>query len=178
MALYFSKRKLKPHEEEDAGELNIIPYLDILMNLIIFMLLSMTGLAAFGILNVTAPNYGGASAAMQQDNPEQPKLLLTVLISKKGFFVAGANAVLGGEGGEPGKTPPTVAPKASGDLDFEGLSAKMEQIKRAFPTETKVIIGAESDIPYESLTRTMDAIRETPPPNRKLMFPDVTLAVM
>ena len=46
MAFYFSRRKLKPREEEEMGELNIVPYLDILMNLIIFMLLSMTGLAA------------------------------------------------------------------------------------------------------------------------------------
>jgi len=178
MAAYFSKRKLKPHEEEETGELNIVPYLDILMNLIIFMLLSMTGLAAFGILNVSAPNYGGASAAMQQENPEQPKLLLTVLISKQGFYVAGANAVLGGEGGEPGKTPPTVGKKASGDFDFEALSAKMQQVKNAFPTETKVIVGAEADIPYETLIQTMDAIRETPAPNKKLMFSDVTLAAM
>src|SRR3954447_22087115 len=94
MAFYYSKRKLRPHEDEDVGELNIVPYLDILMNLIIFMLLSMTGLAAFGILNVNAPNYGGPSASVT--NPDdQPKLLLSVLISKKGFFVAGAGAVLG-----------------------------------------------------------------------------------
>jgi hypothetical protein len=59
MAFHFSKRKLRPKEEEETGELNIVPYLDIMMNLIMFMLLSMTGLAAFGILNVNAPSYGG-----------------------------------------------------------------------------------------------------------------------
>jgi len=63
MAFYFSRRKLRPSAEEGHGELNIVPYLDILMNLIIFMLLSMTGLAAFGILNVNAPNYGGQAGA-------------------------------------------------------------------------------------------------------------------
>src|SRR3954469_24292002 len=96
MAFYFSKRKLRPAEEEEDGELNIVPYLDIMMNLIMFMLLSMTGLAAFGILNVNAPSYGGPSAAVG-DSPEQPKLLLSVLISKKGYFIAGAGAVLGQE---------------------------------------------------------------------------------
>ncbi|HEX9507565.1 MAG TPA: biopolymer transporter ExbD, partial [Myxococcales bacterium] len=63
MAFYFSRRKLRPVEESEASELNFVPYLDILMNLIIFMLLSMTGLAVFGILNVNAPNYGGATAS-------------------------------------------------------------------------------------------------------------------
>ena len=37
--MYVSKRRFRPKEEEVKGELNIVPYLDILMNLIIFMLL-------------------------------------------------------------------------------------------------------------------------------------------
>src|SRR5829696_8526767 len=110
MAFHFSKRKLRPAEEEEAGELNIIPYLDILMNLIIFILLSMTGLATFGILNVNAPNYGGAGST--SDTPQKPPLLLSVAISKKGFFVAATGGVLGG-GTEPvaaptGEQAPTI----------------------------------------------------------------------
>src|SRR5438445_13671318 len=107
MAFYFSKRKIRPKEEEDVGELNIVPYLDILMNLIIFMLLSMTGLAAFGILNVNAPNYGAAGPAAQSADNQKDKLLLSVLISKKGFFVAGANAVIGAPAGS--------SPQAAGE---------------------------------------------------------------
>ena len=69
MAFHYSKRKLKANEEGHAGELNIVPYLDILMNLIIFMLLSMTGLAAFGILNVSAPNYGPSVGGPAAEDP-------------------------------------------------------------------------------------------------------------
>ncbi|HXX29662.1 MAG TPA: biopolymer transporter ExbD, partial [Myxococcaceae bacterium] len=76
MAFFYSRRKLKIREDTELGELNIVPYLDILMNLIMFMLLSITGLAAFGILNVSAPNYGGPSAAVQ-DDADKPKLLLS-----------------------------------------------------------------------------------------------------
>ncbi len=181
MAFYFSKRKLRPSEEEEVGELNIVPYLDILMNLIIFMLLSMTGLAAFGILNVNAPNYGGPSAGMGAEDPNQPKLLLTVLISKKGHFVAGAGGVIGEA---PGAAPPTtgtdgaptVPKKADGSYDFASLTQMMQKVKGAFPNETKVIIAAEADVPYENLVETMDAIRETK--DRKLLFSDVTLATM
>src|SRR3954471_11144719 len=108
MAFYYSKRKLRPHEDEEVGELNIVPYLDILMNLIIFMLLSMTGLAAFGILNVNAPNYGGPSAGAVADPADAPKLLLTVRISKKGHFVAGAGAVLGQAPAGAGAPPTTT----------------------------------------------------------------------
>ncbi|MCU0700725.1 MAG: biopolymer transporter ExbD, partial [Myxococcaceae bacterium] len=94
MAFHVSKRKLKPKEEEEAGELNIVPYLDILMNLIIFMLLSMTGLATFGILNVSAPSYG-AGGGGGDPNEKQP-LLLTVAIAKNGYYVAATGGVLPG----------------------------------------------------------------------------------
>ena len=172
MAFYFSRRKLKVREEEEVGELNIVPYLDILMNLILFMLLSITGLASFGILNVSAPSYGGPSAGAQQDNPDQPKLTLSVLISKKGLFINSENAILGEAGA------PTIPLKADGSYDYEALSAKMLEIKQAFPNETKVIIAADSDVQYEALIATMDACRETQGKEHHLLFPDVTLGAL
>jgi biopolymer transport protein TolR len=174
MAFYFSRRKLKPREEEESGELNIVPYLDILMNLILFMLLSITGLTAFGILNVSAPNYGGPSAGVQQENPDQPKLTLSVLISKKGHFINSENAILGQGGSEP-----TIPIKGDGSYDYAALNAKMMEIKAAFPSETKVIIAADADVQYEALIATMDACRETQGlAQRQLLFPDVTLGAL
>ena len=174
MAFYFSKRKIRPSEDEESGELNIIPYLDILMNLIIFMLLSMTGLATFGILNVNAPNSQAGGAG---DNPDKPPLLLTVAIGKDGFYLAATGAVLGGQEGEappePGSGHPTIAKKADGTYDFEALTAKMQAIKTEFAQESKVILAAEKDTPYEQLIATMDAVRETKA--HQLLFPDVTL---
>ncbi len=180
MAFYYSKRKLRPKEEEEAGELNIVPYLDILMNLIIFMLLSMTGLATFGILNVNAPNYGGASAGAGAEDPNSPKLLLTVGISNKGFYVAATGGVLGqtaagATGAAPGQGAPTIPKKADGSFDFNALNAQMISIKKEFPAETKVIVAAQNEIPYEALVATMDACRETFGTDKKLLFPDVTL---
>ena len=180
MAFYYSKRKLRPKEEEDVGELNIVPYLDILMNLIIFMLLSMTGLAAFGILNVNAPNYGGPSAGANPDDPNTPKLLLTVGISNKGFYVAAVGGVLGAAAenapAAPGQGEPTIPKKADGTYDYAALNAQMVTIKKTFPTESKVIVAAQNEIPYEALVATMDALRETQGASEKrLLFPDVTL---
>jgi len=176
MAFYFSRRKIKPKEPEESGELNIVPYLDILMNLIIFMLLSMTGLATFGILNVNAPSYGAGVGGATE---EKPPLLLTVAISKKGFYVAATGGVLSGqpEGSTPTPgdgSPPTIPVMADGRYDYDALTEKMKQVKTEFPAESKVILAAEADTAYEVLVSTMDATRETK--DRKLLFPDVTLA--
>lgn len=175
MAFHVSKRKLKPKEEEEAGELNIVPYLDILMNLIIFMLLSMSGLATFGILNVSAPSYGGGGGGGNPD--EKPPLLLTVAIAKNGYYIAATGGVLPGieqTGTAAEGAPPTIGKKGDGSYDYDGLLAKMKEIKTTFPDESKVIIAAEADTAYEVLIGTMDSTRETP--DKKLLFPDVTLA--
>ena len=172
MAAYLSKRRLRPKEDEEVGDLNIVPYLDILMNLIIFMLLSMTGLAVFGIVNVNAPSYGAPSAGAS-DQPQEQPLLLTVSVGKDGFTVAAKGAVLGGAEGAGG---PTVPKKPNGEYDFVGLNAKMAEIKTAFPNESKVIIAADPDVQYEAVVGTMDATREKMDDKTKLLFNDVTLA--
>lgn len=185
MAFHISRRKLKIKEEDEMGELNIIPYLDILMNLIIFMLLSMTGLATLGILNVNAPAYGGGGPS---DGAKQaPELLLTVAISKTGFYVAAQGAVLPGqaEGGKPGEGAPTIGMNPDGTYNYPALTEKMKEIKTAVQemirdgkvapaSDSKVIIAAEGETQYEAIVSTMDATRETK--DRKLLFPDVTLA--
>jgi biopolymer transport protein TolR len=177
MAFFYSKRKLRVHEPEEGDQLNIVPYLDILMNLIMFMLLSITGLSAFGILNVSAPNYGGPSA--QFSEADKPKLLLTVLISKKGFYVAATGGVLGqGQSNNPDEAPPSIPKKPDGTYDYTALTQSMVNIKKEFPSESKVIVGAEGDISYEVLVSTMDAVRETPGKDRQLLFTDVTLGAM
>ena len=173
MAFYYSRRKLKPREDEETGELNIVPYLDILMNLILFMLLSINGLAAFGIVNVSAPGYGAPSTTVAPEaNPEQPRLVLSVLISKKGHFINSENAILGQDGA------PTVPLGADGSYDYASLNAQMLKIKSAFPTETKVIVAADPETPYDALIQTMDAIRETREKPHRTLFPDVTLGAL
>jgi biopolymer transport protein TolR len=179
MAFFYSKRKLRVREHQEGGELNLVPYLDILMNLIMFMLLSITGLSAFGILNVNAPNYGGPTTQVTEEG-DKPKLLLTVLISKKGFYVAATGGVVGQQQAQPNpaEAAPSIPKKGDGNYDYTALTESMVNVKKEFPSESKVIVGAEGEIPYEVLVQTMDAIRETPGKDRKLLFTDVTLGAM
>ena len=172
------------HDEEHAGELNIVPYLDIVTNLVMFMLLSMTGLVAFGVVNVSAPRIGGDAAAAGEN---APRLLLTVAIGKQGFYVAGAGGVLGGPADQPAvdrKQPPTVPLRADGRYDYATLTAQMLRIKERYPGETNLILSADEDVPYDVLVQTMDACREAKVPKadgsveRKPLFFDVSLSLI
>ncbi|HEX9051438.1 MAG TPA: biopolymer transporter ExbD [Anaeromyxobacter sp.] len=170
-------------DEEHAGELNIVPYLDVVVNLVMFMLLSMTGLIALGVVNVSAPKIGGETpAAAAAEN--QPKLLLTVAIAKTGFYVAGAGGVLGADAAAPDATRPPTIPLKDGKYDFAALGAQMQKIKDQFPSETAVILSADPEIVYDVLVQTMDACREATvkrpdgSSERRPLFFDVSLSFM
>jgi biopolymer transport protein TolR len=172
-------------EEEEVGELNIVPYLDVVVNLVMFMLLSMTGLITLGVLNVSAPKISGEAPAATAAADTGPKLLLTVAVGKQGFFIAGAGGVLGKDAAanDPGR-PPTVPLKADGKYDFAGLSQQLASIKEKFPKETQIILSADGEVVYDILIQTMDACREliTKQPDgrteHKQLFFDVSLSVI
>src|SRR5215208_3536174 len=132
--------------EEETGELNIVPYLDVVVNLVMFLLLSMTGLVSLGVLNVSAPKIGGEQAAAAAAAENQPKLLLTVAIGRAGFFVAGANGVLGKDAPADASRAPTIARRPDGKYDFPALTAELQKIKERFPNETALILSADPDV--------------------------------
>jgi biopolymer transport protein TolR len=167
-------------DEEHAGELNIVPYLDVVVNLVMFMLLSMTGLIALGVLNVSAPKLGAEASQAAPD--DKPKLLLTVAIGKQGFYIAGAGGVLGQDAPSPDAARPPTIPLRDGKYDYGTLGAQMKKIKDQFPSETGVILSADPDVVYDVLIQTMDACREgtfTKPDGtteRRPLFFDVSLS--
>ena len=170
------------HAHEKAGELNIVPYLDIMVNLTMFMLISMTSVLQFGILNVAAPSYGPAGSTQQGPTDKKKELLLTVAVSTKGFFVAGSGGMLGAADAKPGQpapdpknAPPTIPLLADGKYDFTTLTRKMVDIKNGFPQESKVIVVADQTVSYEVLVGTMDAVRQDG--NRRLFY-DVVLGAL
>lgn len=177
------KRRIR--EDEETGELNIVPYLDVVVNLVMFMLLSMTGLITLGVLNVSAPKIGGEGSAAAAAAEAGPKLLLTVAIGKQGFYIAGAGGVLGSDaGGSDLSRPPTVPLKADGKYDYQELSRQLGTIKEKFPNETQVILSADGEVVYDILIQTMDACREQTikqadgKSERKPLFYDVSLSVI
>ncbi|MBI5509746.1 MAG: biopolymer transporter ExbD [Deltaproteobacteria bacterium] len=176
----------REHEEEEIGELNIVPYLDVVTNLVMFMLLSMVGLISLGVLDVATPKIGDAGAGPAADQPQEPELHLTVAISDKGFYIAGAGGVLDGPADAASldtNKPPTV-PRRGGDYDYGVLTDKLAMIKQQFEKERKVILVAEPNIPYDIIIQTMDACRERAVKGasglteHKEMFPEVWLSAM
>lgn len=131
------------------GELNVVPYLDVLMNLILFMLLSVAGLGAWGVIRAGAAHDGPAGAAA--DAPT-----LVVAIRADGF---------------------DVSRFGEGDAllhDVDALAARAEAVRRSVSTRRVLLVPAPG-VPYATVVAAMDALRATP--DGRALFPDVALAL-
>jgi biopolymer transport protein TolR len=182
-------------ENNDPKELNLVPYLDIVTNIIMFLLLTTT-VTQMGVINVSAPKYGTGSSGAGQKKEEKPPLNLSVFITDKGFTIAATGGVLPGiDSSEEARAKGPTIPKVNDPnkclamkrkesapcYDYIGLIKKLAEIKKIFPDETKINISAEENIRYEVLVNVMDAARENPferdeSGNPMQMFYDVVFA--
>jgi biopolymer transport protein TolR len=191
----------KPSERSKSAtesvDLDIVPYMDIVFSLVAFILFTSTGLAQIAVVNVNAPRYQdplemGMNKPEDQENKKQ--LNLTVGVTYKGLFIAGVGGVLGqvdtesAEGAEEPKGPtiPLLTtdavcrdalaknlPPPMSCYDTDRLTREMIKIKNEFPQETKIIIYAQPDVPYEVLVKVMDATRDF---DGRALFFDVVLS--
>ena len=164
-------RELAPDEE--GGELNIVPFLDIITNVLMFVLATVT-VTFTATIDTFPPKAGGAPVRP----PTTPTLGLTILVVNDGFSVKarGGNVAPGcqdtGSGLAVGKTPDGK------EYDFSALTKCVEHLKGLSPDfadETTVTISANPNIPYQAVIGTMDAVRSGP--DGKELFPDVNFGL-
>lgn len=168
------RKKSKPVEldpSEMAGELNIVPFLDILVNLIMFLLMTTAAVAAFAQLEARLPQY---SAGVGGRGAKDKALDLHLMVVERGVIVSGSNGKLapGCKNTLPGRVV-TVAKDLQGKYNWQELKTCLELVKKQFPDERQVIIGADPLIEYASLIRTMDTARGT---GESELFPDILLS--
>ena len=185
------RNKRKAGDEE--VELNLVPIMNLVTILIPVLLLSVQFIN-LALIDSTLPAIG-APQETPPDEDEEPPLVLSVLITAKGFTIAGADAVLKPEGGDAPAAPPAEGEEAEPtvpctddgqcatpeDYDYVELTRLLAKIKDEYPDDENVILVPESDIMYEVIVRTMDASRddlENPNPDgtRRSLFPFVVIA--
>src|SRR3954447_22345133 len=147
-------RRMRDHVEEieeEAGELNLVPYMDIVTNIIIFLLASVVNQVSLANINASLPSLSaGGPSQNREEPPPKPPLNLTVSVGASGFTLAAAGGVL-----------PIVPKLPNGQYDFKTLTAKLKEIKSApdNAAETKANFSADATIPYDIVVATLDAMR-------------------
>jgi len=158
----------EPPLEEGAGELNVVPFLDIITNVLMFVLATVA-ITFTATVDVSPPRRGIRPAT-------EAKLDLTVIVVDGGFALKaqGGNVAPGCEGTGAG----LAVPKRDGAYDFTGLEACARKVKQSVPAfagESNVTISASPNIPYDVVISTTDALRTSK--DGDPLFPDVAFAI-
>jgi biopolymer transport protein ExbD len=139
--------------------------MDIVTNIIIFLLASVVNQVALGNINVSSPTIQSGGGAAAEDTPEKPPLNLTITVGASGYVVAASGGVL-----------PAIPKLPTGQYDYKTLTTKLKEIKSNPDNadETKATFNADAHIPYDVVIATLDAMRQSE--DGKLLFPDVNFA--
>lgn len=149
-------RELSPDEE--GGELNIVPFLDIIVNILIFVLATVA-VTFTASIETTPPASRGAG--VRSEIPSEA-LNLTIFIVNEGFSLkaSGGNIAPGCQGVGPGIS----IPRKGGTYDYAALTDCAVRLKGASPDyqdENQFYIAANPGTDYQTIIDVIDAMRTT-----------------
>ncbi len=157
-------------------QLSLLPVMN-LVSILIPMLLMSAQVVHLAVIDSTLPGIEEES-----DEPVEPGLKLSLLITDQGITVAGSEALLPNSEGE-GPTLPCSGDPCAGpeSYDYYALTELLGQVKDEHPDEATVILVPESRVPYEVIVGVMDAAREDPETigpdgTPRPLFPNVVVA--
>ena len=163
------RRALTRRAEAEArpdAELNIVPFLDIVTNLLLFLLATTSSVMLVAQVDAQLPPrspHGSRRA--------EPTVSVTL---------AGSGVVIAGPGGyaTPGcagtsRTLVAAVGRRGESYDFEALSTCVARVRDAVPTGDQIIVTADPGVPYEDVLHTMDAVRAR---GDRPLFPDVLIS--
>lgn len=161
----------EPDAGEEAGELNVVPYLDIITNILMFVLASVS-VTFVASIDTTPPSIGGGKV-----RPELASraLNLSVFVTSQGVSLktSGGNIATGCADIGSGIT----VPKKGESYDYPSITACAKRLKNArdeFKAETQVTITANPGVDYKTIIDVMDSLRSD---GSDELFPDVHFGV-
>lgn len=125
----------------ETAELNITAFMNLMVILVPFLLIT----AVFSRLAILELNLPGSSS--EASDPQEQVFQLEVTVRKDRLEVGDRNQGLMG-----------VYPNEGESYDYDGLSAKLKEIKDRYPDKTDASILLESDIPYDTLVQVYDRV--------------------
>jgi|JI71714BRNA_FD_contig_41_3806114_length_2451_multi_3_in_0_out_0_2 biopolymer transport protein ExbD len=161
--------------------LDLVPIMNLVTILIPFLLMS-AQFVTLAVIDSTLPAIVNTPTLTEPD-PNEDKLNLSLLITSKGFTIAGGDKVLEKDNLETG---PIVACLDAACLspesyDYQGLTKRLALLKDRYGDEENVILVPDPNTNYEVLVLTMDAARDDQADvddegKARLLFPNVVIA--
>jgi biopolymer transport protein ExbD len=123
------------------AELNLIPFIDLLIVNICFLLITAVW-TQMARIKVTQKGKGSASQK-EDDTPPEMRVKVVVLVGDEGYVITAGGERL-------------VIPKQGQAYDTEKLARQLKEIKARLPNKDDITVAAEDGIQYKHLIRAMD----------------------
>jgi biopolymer transport protein TolR len=147
--------------EGAEGELNLVPYLDIMVNLVMFMLFSFQVILEMNVIDLVTPAYGASQAAA--GDPDQKTRVITLVVTDQGYTLLSSDETMAR----------IDIPRRGKDFDDEQLKVKAAEWKDNYQLGTSLVLTAARNVEYKDIIGAMDAVRMD---GDRFLFPDVLLA--
>ncbi len=158
-------RRLGRHHNEDTAELNITAFMNLMVILVPFLLIT----AVFSRLAILELNLPGSSS--EPADPQEQTFQLEVIVRVDKIEVGDRNQGLLG-----------IYPNSADGYDYAALSTKLSELKDRYPQKTDAAILLEQDIAYDTLVQVMDRVRiaeeidiDAESIVRSDLFPDISI---
>ena len=137
---YRNRAKAESFDTDIMRVLNLIPMMDILTVLVIFLLITAV-FTHITILDLSIPTQAGGTAV------NAPNFSIEVIVRKAGLEIANGSSV------------EAAIPKKDDKYDLELLSKMLTRLKDQYPEKADATVLIEPDVQYDYLIQIMDAIR-------------------
>lgn len=170
-------RIARTRNSDSTFDLNLAPFLDIIMSVIPMLLLSVVFIQ---IKMIETPIPQVVQSKIEQQNDKKIPIDIALQATKNNGFVFTIT--------NNGKKTTKSVPLKDGKLDFQGLNAAAIGLKQSYADVFKMDFNPGKDIAYNDIVMTMDQLRKLPDGQKvafkddktgkqvetDLMFPDVT----
>ena len=137
-----TRRNHKKRRMQEAGQLDVTTFLNLMVVLIPFLLISAV-FSRVTVMELSVPTSAGGSES------NKPNFSIEVIVRKAGFEIANGSYV------------EAAIPKKDDQYDMEMLSKMLMRLKAQYQDKEDATILLEPDIPYDYLIQIMDAVRST-----------------
>jgi biopolymer transport protein TolR len=137
----FAPKRGHTRKQRIDEELELVPFIDMLAVLIVFLLITATALQT-AVIEISLPSSGISAGGAAPSS--QSELNLSLIITDQGFRIGGAGAIL------------PLIPKRNGEYDLATLEEDLKEVKEKFEDQESIILISEPEVIYDDIIHIMD----------------------
>jgi biopolymer transport protein ExbD len=157
-------RIAKTRMSDSTFEINLAPFLDIIVSVVPLLLLSVV-FVEIKMIDTPVPQVV-QNAIDKNEKDKDPEVTLSLKVEKTKGFTLTVN--------RKGATDNYAIPIKDGTFDYATLGQKAAEVKTKFPQVFRLGLSPEGNVPFNDLVQAMDVLRKLPNAVQKVAFTDTT----